>query len=79
MASVLVFGADLDLDQLPRVLIPRSLAAAAASTLRRATLNGSPVSAMRPRMLSFWLRLVTAVSSQRHCPRLAAQVLDRDD
>src|SRR5580658_10449429 len=34
--------------------------AAAAWTFRRATLNGSPVSAMRPRMLSFLSRLVTA-------------------
>ena len=34
--------------------------AAAASTCRRATLNGSPADAIRPRMLSFLSRLVTA-------------------
>jgi hypothetical protein len=57
------------LRRLPRVMPPRGVGSladrssknpVAASVFRRATLNGSPVSAVRPRMLSFLSRLVTA-------------------
>src|SRR6266571_611001 len=54
-----------------------SARAGSAATARRATLYGSPVSAMRWRAAVFWaLSLVMIVSSRRVCPRLPAKAHD---
>ena len=53
--------------------------AAAASTFRRATLNGSPASAIRPRMLSFLSRLVTADVFLTALPASGRPGVDRSD